>query len=79
VTSSPVGGIVDQIIDGETGYLVEDPHDLDEYARAVGNLLGDADAAREMGAKGEERARVHFLADRHLVQWAELFGRSTGR
>ena len=38
VVGSAVGGIVDQIVHGKTGVLI-DPHDLDGYARAVCSLL----------------------------------------
>ncbi len=76
VIGSAVGGIVDQIISGETGWLV-DAHNLTEYARAVRGLLNDPAAADRMGAAGRERAAAEFLGDRHLEQWAQLFERLT--
>jgi trehalose synthase len=75
VVGSAVGGIIDQIISGETGWLLDDPRNLDAYVEAVSGLLADPAKAERMGAAGEQRARSHFLADRHLAQWAELFGR----
>ena len=74
VVGSAVGGIVDQIIDGETGALV-DARDLDQYARAVCAMLGDPQSAMRMGAAGRERVRDEYLGDRHLLQWARLFER----
>ena len=74
VVGSAVGGIVDQIIDGETGALV-DARDLDQYARAVCAMLGDPQSATRMGAAGRERVRDEYLGDRHLLQWARLFER----
>jgi trehalose synthase len=74
VVGSRVGGIVDQIVSGETGWLVE-ARDLDQYAEAVRSLLDDEAAARAMGAAGRERAASEFLGDRHLEQWAQLFER----
>ena len=74
VVGSAVGGIVDQIIDGETGALV-DARDLDQYARAVCAMLGDPQLAMRMGAAGRERVRDEYLGDRHLLQWARLFER----
>ena len=35
VIASRVGGIQDQIVDGESGVLLDDPHDLAEYGAAV--------------------------------------------
>lgn len=74
VVGSAVGGIVDQIVDGETGTLV-DSRDLDEYARAVCAMLGDRQSAMRMGAAGRARVRDEYLGDRHLLQWARLFER----
>jgi trehalose synthase len=79
VVGSAVGGIIDQIVSGETGWLLADPTDLDEYANAIGRLLADRAGADRMGAGGQQRARSHFLADRHLSQWAELFARVVNR
>lgn len=78
VVGSAVGGIVDQIVSGETGWLVRDPADLDEYAHAVGGLLADRAEASRMGERGYDRARSYFLADRHLEQWGELLARAAG-
>jgi trehalose synthase len=72
VIGSAVGGIVDQIVPGRTGELV-DAHDLDAYARATCVLLADAARADEMGRAGQDRVRERFLGDRHLEQWAQLF------
>ena len=74
VVGSAVGGIVDQITEGLTGSLV-DAHDLERYAQAVRALLADPQRARQMGMAGRARVRDHFLGDRHLEQWAELFDR----
>lgn len=74
VVGSAVGGIVDQIISGETGWLV-DAHDLAEYARATCTLLCRDGSAERMGTAGRERAAAEFLGDRHLEQWAQLFER----
>ncbi len=72
VVGSAVGGIVDQIVPGQTGWLV-DAHDLGEYGRAVCSLLQDPPTADHMGAAGRERAGTYFLGDRHLEQWAAVF------
>jgi trehalose synthase len=74
VVASRVGGIVDQVIDGETGWLV-DPHDPSDYGNRVRTLLNDQATAAAMGDAGRERATHEYLADRHLEQWASLFER----
>jgi trehalose synthase len=73
VVGSAVGGIVDQIISGETGLLLDDAHDRDRYAEAVCALLGDADERDRMGTNAHQRAVDQFLGDRHLEKWAQLF------
>jgi trehalose synthase len=79
VVGSAVGGIADQIVQDETGYLLTDPNDLDAYAGALTSLLTDTTRADEMGARGRERARTSFLPDRHLTQWAEALRALNGR
>lgn len=73
VVASAVGGIVDQIVSGEHGLLVNDPHDLAAFGGAVTRLLEDRSYAARLGANAQERARAEFLGDRHLEQWAQLF------
>jgi trehalose synthase len=74
VVGSAIGGIVDQIVDGRTGSLV-DPLDLGEYAAGVCSMLADQPLSVRMGVAARERVRDQFLGDRHLEQWADLFER----
>ncbi len=74
VVGSAVGGIVDQIVPDVTGMLLGDASDLDGFHQALCSMLHDVDAARVMGERGLERARAHYLPDRHLSDWAALFG-----
>ena len=75
VVASAVGGIRDQVEDGLTGLLVEDPRDLVAFGRAVTRLLEDRPPAERMGRRAHERVRDDFLAPRHLAQFARLLGR----
>jgi trehalose synthase len=72
VIASAVGGIADQIVDGESGLLVPDPQDLAEFADAARRVLTDPLLAVRLGKGGYERAHERFLADRHLETWAHL-------
>ena len=72
VVASAVGGIQDQVVDGESGVLVE-PDDLDGFANAVAGLLGDPARAEWMGHNARERVRGAFLGARHLEQYVDLF------
>ena len=72
VLASAVGGIVDQIDDGATGSLLEDPSDLETFGKLVRSLLEDDDVRAQMGRRGREAVRERFLLSRELVQHAEL-------
>jgi trehalose synthase len=72
VVASAVGGIQDQVVDGESGVLVE-PDDLDGFADAVLGLLKDPARAEWMGHNARERVRGAFLGARHLEQYVDLF------
>jgi trehalose synthase len=72
VVASAVGGILDQVRDGEDGVLLEDPTDLAAFGTAVRRLLEDDEQARRMGKAAHERVRDNFLADRDLGQWMQL-------
>ena len=70
---SHVGGIQDQIADGEDGLAI-DPRDLDAFGAAVGGLLGDPGRAARLGAAARDRVRSRFLQPRQLAQWVEILG-----
>jgi trehalose synthase len=72
VVASAVGGIADQIVDGQHGLLVDDPHDLESFGRAVTELLRDPARAEQLGERARARVGELFLADRHLTQYAQL-------
>ncbi|MCW5805926.1 MAG: glycosyltransferase [Deltaproteobacteria bacterium] len=78
VVASAVGGIQDQITDGENGLLVRDPADLDAFAAALRRTVDDAALAARLGGAARERVRDEFLGDRHLIQYLDLFGELLG-
>jgi trehalose synthase len=75
IVAGRVGGIVDQIQDGETGWLVESSH---ECADACIEILADPAAARARALKGKEYVRRSFLMPRLLRDWLVLFNRLLG-
>jgi trehalose synthase len=77
VIGSAVGGIQDQIVDG-TGVLLRDPADLAAFGSKVRWLLDNRDTAERMGRAAHAYVREHYLGDRHLLQYAELFGAVIG-
>jgi trehalose synthase len=73
VIASAIGGIRDQIVDGESGLLIADPDDLEAFAGALRRVLGDPALATRLGRAGRERVRDKFLGDTHLIRYVELF------
>jgi len=77
VVASAVGGIPLQVIDGETGYLV-DPYDYDQCAERIVRLLADERTARTLTEAAREHVRENFLITRllghYLALYAELIG-----
>jgi trehalose synthase len=72
VVASAVGGIVDQVIDGETGLLVQDPNDLESFGVAIERLLRDPLEAERLGRNARSHVERHFLGDRHLLEYGAL-------
>ncbi len=73
VVASAVGGIQDQIEDGVTGLLLDDPSDLEGFGRQVLRLLDDEPLANQLGRRAREQVRSQFLANRHAMQYVRLF------
>ena len=74
VVARRVGGIREQIDDGDTGLLVE-PGDQGGFADAVIGLLADPAAAEQMGRRAREAVRDRFLGPSHLRKYVDLFER----
>jgi trehalose synthase len=72
VVATAVGGIQDQIVTGESGILLDDPHDLPAFGRAVRALIENPARADRLGKAAKARASELFLSDTHLERWAEL-------
>jgi trehalose synthase len=75
--ASRVGGIVAQIQDGETGWLVA-PTPADECAQACLEILDDPVAARQRALRGKEYVRRNFLMPRLLRDWLVLLNKLEG-
>jgi len=79
VVASRIGGIQDQIVDGETGILLDDPRDLAAFGAAVTELLADRPWAERMGQRARERVRDNFLSVRSLLDYLTLIRRVLAR
>jgi trehalose synthase len=65
-----VGGIPLQVVDGESGYLVDS---VDACAQRILAILGDPALGRSLGLRGKEHVRAHFLTPRYLRDYLKIF------
>jgi trehalose synthase len=70
VIGGNVGGIPLQVIDGETGYLV---NSIETCAEKTILLLQDQERSQSMGIAAREHVRKNFLITRHLRDYLQLF------
>jgi trehalose synthase len=75
VVAGRVGGIVVQIDDEETGWLVDSASDC---AQACIEILEDPAEARRRALAGKEHVRRNFLTPRLLRDWLVLFNQLAG-
>jgi D-inositol-3-phosphate glycosyltransferase len=71
VVAAAVGGLVDIVADGVTGYLV-DGRDAETFAARIIALLGDARLRQRMGDAARERA-AEFTWDRSVNRLVALY------
>lgn len=72
VVASAVGGINDQIVDGESGVLIQDPRDLKAFGDAFKTLMSDPEMARKMGDAAQQRVREKFLVIPRILEYARM-------
>lgn len=81
VVASRIAGTPEQVVDGETGSLVE-PGDEPALSGAVARLVADEDLRRRMGEAGRARFEERFTAGRaagaYLALYRELAAGAVG-
>jgi trehalose synthase len=70
VVGGNAGGIRLQILDGQTGFLVDS---VQQCAERIIHLLRDPEAARVMSSWAHEHVKQNFLSTRHLMDYFDLF------
>lgn len=78
VVASAVGGLLDLVVDGETGLLVP-PGDVAALRSALQRLLGDRELRSRLGEAGRRRAAERFSWDAVTRQTVELYARYAGK
>jgi glycosyltransferase involved in cell wall biosynthesis len=72
-----VGGVVDWLEDGVTGYLVS-PGDVQQLGRRIQTLLESPSLRAQMGRNARARALEMWRADRHVEYLVRIFGEVSG-
>ena len=67
VVAGRVGGMGDQVENGKTGVLIDDPRDLRAFGDAVVDLLSDEKKARALGHDAKRRVVKMFITPCHLI------------
>jgi D-inositol-3-phosphate glycosyltransferase len=75
VVGTAVGGLLDTVVEGSTGALVE-PRDTAALAAAVRALLDDPARRRRWGRAGRRRALAHYGWDRVAASTEDAYGRA---
>jgi glycosyltransferase involved in cell wall biosynthesis len=74
VVATPVGGIRETVVPGETGLLVQ-PEDPAALARAVVELLDDPVGANTLAVEAQRRVLARFSESEMVGRTLELYGR----
>lgn len=72
--ASKVGGLVDLVVDGETGFLVC-PGDAPNLAHTLHHLLTDDELCQQMGKAALKRVEEHFVWDRVTDKFLDVYRR----
>jgi glycosyltransferase involved in cell wall biosynthesis len=72
VVATDVGGTAEEVVHGETGYLVT-AGDAEPIRRALLELAGDPERARAMGAAGRRRQRELFTGEAMVDGYLRAF------
>ncbi|NIA27182.1 MAG: glycosyltransferase [Desulfobulbaceae bacterium] len=75
VVGFKAGGLVEAVVDGQTGILVP-PENVEELRDAIAALLNDANLRQKMGAAGRERMQNEFsidtMVDMHIALYESV-------
>jgi L-malate glycosyltransferase len=69
-----IGGIVEQIVDGKTGFLIP-PKDVDTLAEKMQYLIDRPKLVDEFAHNGRQRYEEYFALDRMLTQTESLYSK----
>lgn len=72
IVASRIGGIPEQVLDGETGLLVE-PNQPEALAQAVIKLLEDRQLSQQLGVAAQQRTLAVFSIEQHVRKMVAIY------
>jgi len=72
VVATAVGGVLEQVVDSETGFLVP-PKSPSDLAQAITRVLKDPELAEAMGQAGRQRVEKYFSIDQYVDDVEEVY------
>ena len=72
VIGTSIGGIVEQVADGETGFIIP-PQDIDSLTKKLQYLLDRPELVDKFAHNGRRRYEEYFALDRMLIQTESLY------
>jgi glycosyltransferase involved in cell wall biosynthesis len=72
VVATRCGGPEDVVVDGATGFLVEND-DADAFAAAISRLLRDPSLGEEMGRNAAKRIHEHYACEEIAARFREAY------
>jgi glycosyltransferase involved in cell wall biosynthesis len=72
VVASNVGGVKDTMINGQTGFLIDD-HDVEAFSNAIVLLATDKEMRKAMGEKAAQFAATQFSKQKELATMRQIY------
>ncbi|QER42695.1 glycosyltransferase family 4 protein [Thermodesulfobacterium sp. TA1] len=72
VVASKIPGVVEQVIEGETGFLVP-PKNPQAFAEKILTLINDPELRRTLGERGRKRILERFAMERYVKEVEKVF------
>ncbi|WP_394740085.1 glycosyltransferase family 4 protein [Natronococcus roseus] len=76
VVASAVDGLTESVVDGETGYLV-DQGDIEGYCSRLTELATDPDRRSQFGTAGRDRVQAEYSAEAFAATFREVVADAT--
>ncbi|MEI9912428.1 MAG: glycosyltransferase [Bacteroidota bacterium] len=73
VIASREGGTKELVIEGETGFLVDQKKESDQIIEKIEILMDNPHLAKEMGQKGQQRIQEHFDIAKMTQSYIQLY------